>query len=127
MLHHLALTASSLARSRPFYDAVLSSLGYARTLTRDQLAAWEGPEPEILLYQARVGQEDAKHTLYDPGIHHIAFRAGARDIVDRVERRVVELNGTILESAREYPHYAPGYYAVFFLDPDGIKFEVMHV
>ncbi len=127
MLHHLALTASSLARSQPFYDAVLACLGYTRTLTRDTLAAWHGPEPEILLYQARAGQEESKHRLYDPGIHHIAFRAASRDIVDRVERSVVALGGIVLDPARVYPHYAAGYYAVFFLDPDGIKVEVMHV
>lgn len=127
MLHHLALTASGLNRSLPFYDAVLSCLGYTRTLTRNQLAAWEGPHPEILLYQAKAGQEGAAHTTYDPGIHHIAFRAETRAVVDQVQECIIKLEATILDSAREYPHYAPGYYAVFFLDPDGIKFEVMHV
>ena len=28
---------------------------------------------------------------------------------------------------REFPEYAPGYYAVFFEDPDRIKLEVVHV
>ena len=31
------------------------------------------------------------------------------------------------ESApKEFPHYAPGYYATFFYDPDGIKLEVVY-
>ncbi|HEY3946869.1 MAG TPA: hypothetical protein VGL78_16710 [Solirubrobacteraceae bacterium] len=30
------------------------------------------------------------------------------------------------ERAEEYG-YAPGYYAVFFYDPDGVKLEVVHV
>ena len=35
--------------------------------------------------------------------------------------------GTILDPPREYPHYVPGYYAVFFADPDGIKLELVHI
>jgi hypothetical protein len=27
------------------------------------------------------------------------------------------------DAPREYPAYVPGYYAVFFSDPDGIKLE----
>ena len=35
-------------------------------------------------------------------------------------------HGHAVESGpAEYP-YSPGYYAVFFYDPDGIKIEVMH-
>jgi glyoxylase I family protein len=33
------------------------------------------------------------------------------------------MNATILDPPRDYPKYEPGYYAVFFLDPDGIKLE----
>ena len=38
---------------------------------------------------------------------------------DEKERRRAE----ILDAPREYPKYEPGYYAVFFLDPDGLKLE----
>lgn len=127
MLHHLALTASSLEASIPFYDRILGNLGYKRTLTLEGLAAWEGPEPEILIYQAKEGQVGASHQTYDPGIHHIAFVTRSREVVDRTERTVRELGGQILDSAREYPEYREGYYAVFFLDPDAIKLEVVHV
>ena len=35
--------------------------------------------------------------------------------------------GVAIESApREYD-YIPGYFAVFFYDPDGIKLEIVHV
>ena len=34
--------------------------------------------------------------------------------------------GAVIESEpREYA-YTPGYYAVFFYDPDGIKLEIVH-
>jgi glyoxylase I family protein len=33
----------------------------------------------------------------------------------------------VLDAPREYPEYVPGYYAVFFADPDGIKLELVHI
>src|SRR5688572_28590324 len=41
----------------------------------------------------------------------------------------VELKGivaTIVSAPREYPEYTPpGYYAVFFKDPEGIEYEIV--
>jgi hypothetical protein len=38
-----------------------------------------------------------------------------------------ESNGvTVLDAPAEYD-YEPGYYAVFFTDPDGMKLEFLHV
>jgi hypothetical protein len=31
-----------------------------------------------------------------------------------------------LDPPAEYPRYNPGYYAVFFIDPDGLKLEYVH-
>ncbi len=33
----------------------------------------------------------------------------------------------VLDAPAEYPQYAPGYYAVYFEDADGLKFEVVHM
>ena len=33
----------------------------------------------------------------------------------------------LYDSPREYPEYRPGYYAVFFEDPDRLKLEVTYV
>ena len=33
----------------------------------------------------------------------------------------------VLDPPREYPEYVPGYYAVFFTDPDGLKLELVHI
>ena len=47
--------------------------------------------------------------------------------MNALARDVVGIGGTILDSPREYPEYVPGYYAVFFADPDGIKLELVHI
>jgi catechol 2,3-dioxygenase-like lactoylglutathione lyase family enzyme len=52
-----------------------------------------------------------------------------REDVDRFQaefmapRRLAALYGT----PREFPQYRPGYYAVFFEDPDRLKLEIVHI
>jgi len=74
----------------------------------------------------RAKQKD-QHDRYSPGLHHVAFSAASRDDVDRLHRLLVEISATVLDPPAEYPQYAPGYYAVFFADPDGLKFEFVHM
>ncbi len=33
------------------------------------------------------------------------------------------MDAEILDAPAEYPKYGPDYYAIFFLDPDGLKLE----
>ena len=126
MLHHLAITVSDLKTSMPFYRLVLEGVGYALSHYDEQrIAVWLGPNPEILIYQARTDQLDRKHVTYDPGIHHIAFQVEECGIIDQLWKEL-KLNGyLILDDPREYPEYAEKYYAIFFEDPDGMKLEVV--
>jgi len=34
---------------------------------------------------------------------------------------------SLYQTPREFPEYRPGYYAVFFEDPDRLKLEVVHI
>jgi len=126
-LHHLALTAADPSRSVPFYDRMLAPLGYRRTHADAALAVWEGPAPEILLYTARPEHAGRRHVLYAPGLHHLAFRVADRAAVDRLHGEALALGAAVLDPPAEYPHYAPGYYAVFLCDPDGLKLEFAHI
>ena len=76
-----------------------------------------------------LGLRDALTTSdfdrYRVGVHHIAFEAASRDVVD--ERLVwVRDQGLEIENAPKEYDYGPGYYAGFFYDPDGIKLEIVH-
>ena len=62
---------------------------------------------------------------YRVGLHHVAFEAASRAVVDERDDWLVT-SGARSRAAREYG-YMPGYYAVFFYDPDGIKLEIVHV
>jgi predicted lactoylglutathione lyase len=59
-------------------------------------------------------------------LHHVAFRARSREEVDRLHREVGAIGAPIVAPPREYPDYRPtGYYAFFFKDLEGIKYEIV--
>jgi glyoxylase I family protein len=130
LIHHLDLNVSDLERSRAFYDRVLRQLGYRPVdysaagdpAGFDWLApASSGVRLSIGLYRAR--NPAAKHDRFAPGIHHLALHAESREQVDQLYQTLLQMKAEILDPPNDYPKYEPGYYAVFFLDPDGIKLE----
>ena len=130
LIHHLDLNVSDLERSRAFYDRVLRQMGYVPVnySTPGELSGYDWIAPtttgirlSIGLYRAR--NSAAVHDRFAPGIHHLAFHADSRERVDQLYQTLLEMKAQILDPPKDYPKYEPGYYAVFFLDPDGIKLE----
>jgi catechol 2,3-dioxygenase-like lactoylglutathione lyase family enzyme len=132
-IDHLDLVVSDLDRSLRFYVELLRPLGYVRT------SEIEGERGERVVYVGRPGgfgsvsvrqaQSGAHGTPYDRyaiGVHHIAFTAAAREVVDERAEWLRSSGHEIESGPAEYNQYTPGYYAVFFYDPDGIKIEIVH-
>jgi catechol 2,3-dioxygenase-like lactoylglutathione lyase family enzyme len=127
-VHHVDLVVSSLERSLRFYRDLLEPLGYTR------IGEVTGERGETIRYHAGAGtavgireaQSPGAYDRYRVGLHHLAFRAASREVVDERHRWAVEHGVEIESPPREYD-YIPGYYAFFFYDPDGIKLEVVHV
>jgi glyoxylase I family protein len=69
---------------------------------------------------------DGPYDRYAVGLHHLAFEASSREMVDERFRWALEQGAAIENEPREWP-YLPGYYATFFHDPDGLKLEVVFV
>jgi glyoxylase I family protein len=126
-LHHLALTSAHFEQAKRFYGELLPLLGYESHIEDSDFAAWTGPDPEILLYTAKKEQATRTHATYDPGIHHLAFRAPSREVVDAAFALAVKHGASILEEPRKFTQYRPDYYATFFLDLDGVKLEFVHL
>ncbi len=120
-LHHLDLTVSDLASGTRFYDSWLPYVGFQRIEDCAEGPLWRGERLEFGLQAARPGSQ--AHNRYAPGLHHLAFDAPSPAAVDRFFGILQELGITILDPPARYDHYVPGYYAVFFADPDGIKLE----
>jgi catechol 2,3-dioxygenase-like lactoylglutathione lyase family enzyme len=127
-VHHVDLVVSSIERSLPFYRELLGPLGFHR------IAEVEGERGETIWYfggpGSAVGIRQAQSLggidRYRVGLHHVALEASSRAVVDERHEWLVDTGATIESPPREYG-YIPGYYAVFFYDPDGIKLEVLHV
>lgn len=126
-LNHLAITVSDLARSEVFYEAILTEMGYERAeKTADYTLWWLPGAGAIEIVQGDSDCRNPQHDRYSPGLHHVALNADSREQVDRFYQTLIDLGATILDAPAEYS-YSPGYYAVFFADPDGIKLELVHM
>ena len=128
-LYHLQINVRDASRSLPFYKALLGYLDYRTVYETDSMAGFSGPGTDIW-----VGAAAPEHT--GPGFHrkrtglnHIAFRVPHRTDVDRVTEEFLAPRGLVplYTTPREFPEYRPGYYAVFFEDPDRLKLEVVHI
>ncbi|MEW5857841.1 MAG: VOC family protein [Cyanobacteriota bacterium] len=127
-VNHLALTVSDRAKSELFYDAILQFIGYQQVEKNDEFIMWWSKDAgAILIYAANPDSANKVHDRYSPGLHHLAFNADSREQVDNLYKLLFDLNATVLDPPAEYNHYAPGYYAVFFADPDGMKLELVHM
>jgi glyoxylase I family protein len=130
-LHHLDLVVSSLERSLPFYRGLLEPLGWT------DIEEVEGERGETIWYISGPGtllglrekQSDSNPIPYDRygvGVHHVCFEVESRADVDERADWLRD-QGAEIESVPQEYGYVPGYYAVFFYDPDGLKLELVYV
>lgn len=129
-VHHVDLVVSSIERSLPFYRELLGPLGW------HGISEVEGERGETIWYlsgrDCSIGLREAQsepaggHDRYAVGLHHLAFEVTSRAAVDERADWLREAGAEIESGPEEYA-YVPGYYAVFFYDPDGIKLELLHV
>jgi glyoxylase I family protein len=129
-ISHLDLNVSDPARSLPFYGLVLGYLGLQTTSMSEDRCIWEQSLPCGASWgiEVRAPREPAahgRHERYAPGIDHLALHAASRADVDGLYAALVEAGYDVADPPAEYDH-TPGYYAVAFDDPDGIRLEVVH-
>lgn len=70
-------------------------------------------------------QQTSRASAAGPGFH-LAIAAPSREAVDAFHAAAL-LHGAI-DNGRPglRPHYGPGYYAAFIIDPDGHRIEAVH-
>ena len=134
-VHHVELSVIDYERSVAFYDRMFGWLGYASFWTLDigyrstyYMARFPLPHSYIGIQPA--GDDAPLDFEARPtGVHHLALWARGRREIDRfhAEFLVTEPDATVSEAPAEYSHYAPGYYAVFFFDHSGIRWELAHI
>jgi catechol 2,3-dioxygenase-like lactoylglutathione lyase family enzyme len=119
-LDHIDLRVRNFETARQFYGKLLPALGFTRDRSDQEWGTFYtvgGDQPPAFFGFT----EDPQH---QPNGSRIAFWADARSEVDRIAALVRGIGGRNLEGPELCAEYSPGYYAVFFEDPDGNKLEV---
>lgn len=122
-IDHLSVRVSDFKRSKDFYGKLFEYLGFEVLDEYDDAIGWTNGKTRYWIGQADAQGKKRKYRIGDVGFHHYAFELRSRSDVDKLQRFLTEkLGATIVDPAGEY---YDDYYAVFFLDPDGLKLEGM--
>ena len=135
VVDHIEITVRDVSAAAPFYDRLLPLLGFdlrhRSEATFDEhekhVISYEHPRLGFAITSPREAFAGEPMNRRKPGaLHHLAFRAESRADVDRLHLQLQAIGATIVSPPREYPEYTPaGYYALFFKDPEGIKYEIV--
>ena len=125
-IDHLVIRVGDYARSRRFYDTVLGFLGFKRKVEYGKHAGWSNGKTLFWIGEADAEGKKHKHRAGNIGFHHYAFELARRQDVDDLYAVLQKHDVTVVDPPAEYPDYGKGYYAVYFLDPDGLKLEAMY-
>ena len=124
-IDHLVIRVGDFARSRRFYKAVLGVLGFKLKYEFDRTAGWSNGKTLFWIGEADAEGKRHPHRIGNIGFHHYAFELARRRDVDDLHRLLKSIGARVVDPPADYPDYGRGYYAVFFLDPDGLKLEGM--
>jgi catechol 2,3-dioxygenase-like lactoylglutathione lyase family enzyme len=135
VIDHIQITVKDLSVAAAFYDRLMPLLGFdpkrrsSATVERHDFQVVEYGHPRLcfaITSPRRAFAGDAIHRRKPGALHHLAFKAESREEVDRLHAELVAIGATIVSAPREYPEYAPaGYYALYFKDPEGLKYEIV--
>lgn len=128
-VHHFHIQVSNIQKSATFYGELLGRLGFTKAFETEGMVEWQKEGTRIIVAQCPKRFLDDGYHRKRVGLNHIAFRAPNRAAVDELfhnfllPKKIPVLYG----GAKEWKGYDPGYYAVYFEDPDRIKLELVYV
>jgi catechol 2,3-dioxygenase-like lactoylglutathione lyase family enzyme len=135
IIDHIQITVRDMDVAVPFYDKFLPLLGFDPRSR--STAVIEDHEFHVVEYvHPRLGfaitsprpavAADTVHRRKPGALHHLAFKAASRAEVVRLFAELKEIGAVIVGEPRNYPDYTPQpYYALFFKDLEGIKYEIV--
>lgn len=144
MFDHLGFVVSDLARSRDFYLRALAPLGYGLVMSVDkaQTGGYEGhgfgppQQPALWIGNGEVGSgmlASVRPASARPGDDtsgasglHLALHAHSAEQVEAFHAAALAAGGRDNGAPGPRPHYGPGYFAAFVLDPDGHNLEAVY-
>lgn len=121
-IDHISIRVSDFDKSKAFYGKLFPFLGFKVLEEYEGAIGWTNGKTRFWIGQADAQGRKRKYRTGDVGLHHYAFELRSRKDVDALQDFLRREGVRIVDPAAEY---YDDYYAVFFLDPDGIKLEGM--
>ena len=135
VIDHIQITVKDFGVAVAFYDRLMPLLGFnlerrtcARISNHDfEVVEYSHPRLAFAITSPRQGlKNESVHRRRPGSLHHLAFRVASREEVDELHAKIKAIGALIVSPPREYPEYTPaGYYALFFKDLEGIKYEIV--
>ncbi len=128
-VHHFQIQVSNIRKSATFYGELLGHLGFTKVFETEGMVEWQKEGTRIIVAQSPKRFLTDGYHRKRVGLNHIAFRAPSRAAVDELYDNYLVPNKipVLYGGAKEWKDYDPGYYAVFFEDPDRMKLELVYV
>ena len=121
LFDHIDLRVKNRESAQRFYAQILPAIGFRVDKSGEQWGLFEAEGSVAVDFFGFTEEADHK-----PNGNRIAFWAESREAVDKAAEVIREAGGRNIEGPELCVEYSPGYYAVFFEDPDGNKLEVCH-
>jgi catechol 2,3-dioxygenase-like lactoylglutathione lyase family enzyme len=126
VIGHLGINVPDLGAAKRYYDDLMPLVGFESFLSSDGQFAYRPaggkPGTYVFFYPATdVGAYSGERT----GLQHLAFMVKTRAAVRAVHGHVCSIGGTVLHEPQDFPQYPPPYFALFWLDPFGIRLEAV--
>ena len=118
-IDHISVRVRDYAKSKAFYAKLFDFLGFEISDEYPDAIGWTNRKTRYWIAPAEGRQS---YRIGDVGLHHYAFELRNRKDVDALQAFLEREGVRIVDPVDEYYE---DYYAVFFLDPDGIKLEGM--
>jgi len=135
IIDHIQITVKDMDVATPFYDKMLDLLGFdierkvSATIEEHDFMVVEYPHPDLAFAitspRSAFKNEDI-HRRKPGALHHLAFKAESQTEVDQLHLELKSIDAEIVGGPKLWPQHGPDYYAVFFKDLEGIKYEVVH-
>ena len=123
-LDHVYLTVSDIHASEAFYDPVMKVLNFKKGIMPIGGESHFHYFNQHLQLSIRPAHGGGRFDPYAPGLHHVCLQVGSQQEVDEAARALAQI-GVPSSLPDFYPEYADDYYAIFFTDPDDIRFEIV--
>ena len=123
--NHIDVRVNDMGVALPFYTSFLRALLFSgpQRLVEQDGRTWE-------FFELSSGRPPSQYVglteerLHKPNLNRVAFHLPSRNSVREITKVLAKAGAQSIQGPMECPEYSAGYFAVFFNDPSGNRYEV---